>query len=59
MVGQSYARMGGVGLTIDESSPIAPLLQAALYLRLGDDRLRGNDTANKALFDAHRRRDAG
>ena len=55
MVGQSYARMGGVGLTIDESSPIAPLLQAALYLRLGDDRLAFETySANKALFDAHR-----
>ena len=28
--------MGAVGLTIDENSPVAPLLQAALYLRLGD-----------------------
>ncbi len=55
MVGQSYARMGGVGLTIDESSPIAPLLQAALYLRLGDDRLALETySANKALFDQHR-----
>ncbi len=55
MVGQSYARMGGVGLTIDESSPIAPLLQAALYLRLGDERLAFETyNANKALFDAHR-----
>ena len=55
MVGQSYARMGGVGLTIDESSPIAPLLQAALYLRLGDDRLAFETyNANKPLFDAHR-----
>jgi TolA-binding protein len=55
MVGQSYARMGGVGLTIDESSPIAPLLQAALYLRLGDERLALETySANKALFDQHR-----
>ena len=47
--------MGGVGLTIDESSPIAPLLQSALYLRLGDERLALETyTANKALFDKHR-----
>lgn len=55
MVGQSYARMGGTGLAIDEDSPIAPLMQAALLLRLGDERL-AFDTylANKALFDQHR-----
>ena len=39
MIGQCYTRLGTVGLTIDENSPIAPLLQAALYLRLGDERL--------------------
>ena len=39
IVTQCYARMGSVGLTIDEDSPIAPLLQAALYLRLGDEKL--------------------
>lgn len=52
---QSLARLGGVGLTIDDSSPIAPLLQAALYFRLGDERL-AFDTylANKQLFDENR-----
>jgi len=55
MVAQSYARMGGVGLAIDESSAIAPLLQAALYLRLGDERLAFETySANKKLFDDHR-----
>lgn len=55
MVGQSYARMGGTGLAIDESSPIAPLMQAALLLRLGDERLAFESyLANKALFDQHR-----
>ena len=55
MVAMCYGRMGAVGLTIDESSPIAPLLKAALALRLGDERL-ALDTylANKALFDEHR-----
>jgi TolA-binding protein len=52
---QSLARMGAVGLTIDDSSPLAPLLQAALYYRLGDERL-AFDTylANKQLFDENR-----
>ena len=55
LVGQSYARMGGAGLSIDESSPIAPLLQAAMYLRLGDERLAFDSyTANRKLFDEHR-----
>ncbi len=55
MVAQSYARMGSVGLAIDESRPVAPLLKAALYLRLGDRRL-AYDTyvENRALFDRHR-----
>ena len=55
IVGQSYARMGAAGLSIDESSPIAPLLQAALYLRLGDERLAFDSySANQKLFDEHR-----
>lgn len=55
LVGQSYARMGAAGLSIDESSPIAPLLQAALYLRLGDERLAFDSyAANQKLFDENR-----
>ncbi|MEO1997765.1 MAG: tetratricopeptide repeat protein, partial [Planctomycetaceae bacterium] len=55
MVSQSYARLGSVGLTIDETSPMAPLLQAALYLRLGDQQLALEAyTANQSLFDTHR-----
>jgi len=55
MVAQSYSRMGAVGLTIDSDSPIAPLLQAALYLRLGDEKIAYDAyLANKALFDEHR-----
>ncbi|QDU92957.1 tetratricopeptide repeat protein [Lignipirellula cremea] len=54
MVARSYAKIGSVGLTIDESSPTAPLLRAALYLRLGDERLAFDAyTANKALFETH------
>ena len=55
MLALCYSRVGGVGLAIDESSPIAPLMQAALYLRLGDERLAMETyTANRALFDQHR-----
>ena len=55
LVAQSYSRMGAVGLTIDENSPMAPLLQAALYLRLGDDNLALQTyLANKPLFKQHK-----
>ncbi len=55
IVTQCYARLGSVGLTIDEDSPIAPLLQAALYLRLGDEKLAlASYDENRALFDQHR-----
>ncbi len=55
LVSQCYTRIGAVGLTIDEKSPIAPLLQAAMYLRLGDERLAIEAyTTNKKLFDDHR-----
>jgi len=55
IVTQCYARMGSVGLTIDEDSPIAPLLQAALYLRLGDETLAYTTyDENRNLFNEHR-----
>jgi TolA-binding protein len=55
MIGQAYARMGGVGLTIDENSPYAALLKATLYLRLGDHKLAFETyDANKELFDKYR-----
>lgn len=52
---RAHTRMGAVGLTIDENSPMAPLLQATLYLRLGD-RVRALEQfqANAALFEKHR-----
>ena len=54
VVAQSYSRVGAVGLTIDEDSPLAPLLQAALSLRLGDQEMALETyNANKALFDQH------
>jgi len=55
IVTQCYARMGSIGLTIDEDSPIAPLLQAALYLRLGDDKLAFTTyDEHQDLFNEHR-----
>lgn len=55
VVTQSYARMGSVGLTVDENSPLAPLFQAALYLRLGDERLAFDAyAANRKLFSDHK-----
>src|SRR5262249_51889679 len=55
MVTQAYSRAGAAGAAIDDKSPIAPLLQAALHLRLGDQKL-AFDTylANQKLFDEHR-----
>lgn len=51
----ALARMGGVGLTIDDSSPLAPLLQAAMYFRLGDERMAFDAyLANKTLFNENR-----
>ncbi len=55
VVAQSYSRVGAVGLTIDEDSPLAPLLQAALSLRLGDQEMAIETyNANRELFDRHR-----
>ena len=55
MLAQCYSRMGAVGLTINDNSPLAPILQAALYLRLGDERLAFDAyLANKQLFDEQR-----
>ncbi len=55
MVAQAYSRMGAIGITVDENSPLAPLLQIGLHLRLGD-KASALDSykANEALFDKHR-----
>lgn len=50
----AYARMGSLGTDIPEDSPISPLIEIVLHLRLGD-----TDAAEQAyfqrreLFDAH------
>jgi TolA-binding protein len=55
LVTQALSRLGGVGLTIDDSSPLAPLMQAAMYFRLGDERLAYDAyLANQKLFDENR-----
>ena len=55
MVTQAYSRMGAVGITIDENSPLAPLLQIGLHLRLGDESSALDSyKANLDLFDKHR-----
>ena len=53
---QAYTRLGAAGgAVIDEKSPIAPLLSAALQLRLGDQKLAFETyLANQKLFDTHR-----
>jgi len=52
---RAHSRMGAVGLTIDENSPVAVLLQAALYLRLGDkDKALELYQANAELFMKNR-----
>lgn len=53
---QAYTRLGASGAAvIDENSPIAPLLQAALQLRLGDSKLAFETyLAHQQLFDQHR-----
>jgi len=55
MLTQAYSRLGTAGAAIDENSPIAPLLQAALHLRLGDEKLALEAyRANRKLFDDNR-----
>ena len=53
---QAYTRLGAAGgAVIDETSPMAPLLSAALQLRLGDQKLAFETyIANQKLFDEHR-----
>ncbi len=56
LLAQAYSRLGAAGgAVIDEKSPIAPLLAAALQLRLGDQKLAFETyLANQKLFDANR-----
>jgi len=52
---KAYGTMGGLSADIPADSPIAPLLQIVLHLRLGETELAEEAYyKNKALFDAHR-----
>ena len=52
---KAYAEMGGLSADIPADSPIAPLLQIVLHLRLGETELAEEAYyKNKGLFDAHR-----
>lgn len=52
---KTYGEMGSLSSDIPSDSPIAPLLQIILHLRLGDDELAEQAYyKNKELFDKHR-----
>lgn len=51
----SYAGMGAAGLEVNPDSPVAPLLEIGLHLRLGDpDAALAAYHEHKELFDKHR-----
>ena len=51
----AYGKMGSMSADIPADSPIAPLLQIILHLRLGEDALAEQAYyTNKELFDKHR-----
>ncbi|MEJ6573476.1 MAG: tetratricopeptide repeat protein [Akkermansiaceae bacterium] len=51
----AYGKMGSLSADIPADSPIAPLLQIILHLRLGENELAEQAYyANKDLFDKHR-----
>ncbi len=55
MLRKTYARMGSLSADIPSDSPIAPLLQIILHLRLGETELAEKAyEQNMKLFDAHR-----
>ena len=52
---KAYGKMGTLGADIPADSPIAPLLQIILHLRLGENELAEQAYyINRELFDAHR-----
>ena len=55
LLAQAYSRIGGVGMTIDKESPLAPLMEILLQLRLGDnERALQAYLEQRKLFDKHR-----
>ncbi|MFM7180736.1 MAG: tetratricopeptide repeat protein [Verrucomicrobiales bacterium] len=52
---KAYSMAGGLGADIPSDSPLAPLLQVVLHLRLGETELAERAyQSQRALFDAHR-----
>lgn len=52
---KAYTMAGGLGADIPSDSPLAPLLQIVLHLRLGEMELAERAyMSQRALFDAHR-----
>lgn len=55
LLAQAYSRIGGIGMTIDKDSPLAPLMEILLQLRLGDrERALEAYLSQRQLFDKHR-----
>ncbi|MDE0575597.1 MAG: tetratricopeptide repeat protein [Opitutales bacterium] len=55
LLAQAYSRIGGIGMTIDKDSPLAPLMEILLQLRLGDrERALEAYLSQRKLFDKHR-----
>ena len=55
LLAQAYSRIGGIGMTIDKDSPLAPLMEILLQLRLGDrNRALEAYLSQRKLFDKHR-----
>ena len=55
MLRRAYGKMGSMGSDIPPDSPLAPLLEIILHLRLGENELaEGTYYQHRNLFDAHR-----
>jgi hypothetical protein len=55
LLGKAYREMGTLSADISADSPIAPLLQIILHLRLGDnERAEASYYQNQELFNKHR-----
>ena len=55
LLGKTYREMGTLSADISSDSPIAPLLQTILHLRLGDnERAEASYYQNQELFNKHR-----
>ena len=54
LVRQAYGKMGSLGMQVNADSPVAPLLEIGLHLRLGDrERALSAYTERQKLFDEY------